>query len=390
MAVPTWACIVRRLTHGSSAIQRGTTTPHRAGMTCSAWGSDGAINRWLRTSTATAGAGRHARPPANGGFATRRATSMRPVADTAKCSGATCTRDSHWRPASTRTVALTWRCICRRRGSGRSATRRAATTRTRQASLTWGLNGDGPVVDDFDGDGSADISVLRPGTGEWGILASSHAAVRQATRNSTADAPATSVIANTVTSLAIQLANAAARPSGEGSSSASASLTPSTGSSVVDGAERPERSDPAARSLRSGTWIGGGLGSTLVLVDGVVYTLRDRQQLVGMAISVTAVEVCWRKAADLDIHQFDHALVWRRGSGAVSGRHHASARRTDRGRERQRLDVLRRKRLHPPQRSAHRWRTGAQAGLVEWRDLRTRDRQQLVGVAARRHNAGTR
>jgi hypothetical protein len=33
----------------------------------------------------------------------------------------------------------------------------------------WGLPSDIPVSGDYDGDGSADVSVFRPSTGEWWI-----------------------------------------------------------------------------------------------------------------------------------------------------------------------------------------------------------------------------
>ena len=39
----------------------------------------------------------------------------------------------------------------------------------------WGLNGDVPVADDYDGDGVADLAVYRPSTGEWFVRPSSGA-----------------------------------------------------------------------------------------------------------------------------------------------------------------------------------------------------------------------
>ena len=37
----------------------------------------------------------------------------------------------------------------------------------------WGINGDRPILGDFDGDGKTDISAYRPATGEWFLRRSS-------------------------------------------------------------------------------------------------------------------------------------------------------------------------------------------------------------------------
>ena len=34
-------------------------------------------------------------------------------------------------------------------------------------AIQWGMGGDVPVPSDFDGDGKADITVYRPGSGTW-------------------------------------------------------------------------------------------------------------------------------------------------------------------------------------------------------------------------------
>lgn len=141
------------------------------------------------------------------------------------------------------------------------------------ASLTWGLNGDTPVVDDFDGDGTADISVLRPGNGEWGILVSSHA-YDAASYTHLVDggrAGDLSLSQNTLTALALQPASAPVQATGEGSAAAASSVPAAP--TVVDASGATWTIGALGKVLRNGVWVGGGLGSTLVSVDGVIYTL---------------------------------------------------------------------------------------------------------------------
>ena len=57
------------------------------------------------------------------------------------------------------------------------------------SSIQFGANGDIPTVNDFDGDGNADIAIWRPSNGDWYIIKSTSNQVDRINFGLTGDIP---------------------------------------------------------------------------------------------------------------------------------------------------------------------------------------------------------